>query len=221
MPLTGSNPLPVAARFIASMVEEEAYQQDLVGFDPYLGWPSITATEIRAPLSGAGGFNVVPDAVAISLDIRTVVGQSHPDLKARIQSRLDALIEDANENLREGRVRLLREALEKPIPAGAYRASVIVLDDRPVTKTADDRAIVRSVVKAVEDRLATRAIVSGVPGATDGTWLWQAGIPIVTTGAGHRFVPPPGRRMGESTAIERRGGYLCRCRLSVPDENAG
>ena len=189
MPLTGNNPLSVAAQFIESMTEEEAYQQDQVGFDPYLGWPSVTPTEIHSPLSGVGAFNVVPDAVAISLDIRTVAGQSHDDLKARIQSRLDSVIRDANQSLHEGRVKRLREALEKPIQTGSYRASMQLLDDRPATETPVDSVVVQSMGSAIEERLAAPAIFSGVPGATDGTWLWQAGIPIVTTGAGNRFVP--------------------------------
>lgn len=33
------------------------------------------------------------------------------------------------------------------------------------------------------------AVYNGVPGATDGTFLHMAGIPIVTIGAGEREVP--------------------------------
>ncbi|NMP23647.1 M20 family metallopeptidase [Sulfobacillus harzensis] len=189
MPLTGNNPLPVAARFIEAMAEEERYQQESVGFDSLLGWPSITPTQIQAPLSGVGGFNVVPDAVAISLDIRTIVGQSHEKLIARIQERLNSVIEEANHSVRMGRVKALRDRLEEPIDAGLYRASLILVDDRPVTDTPKDHAVVRAVAAAVAERLNAAAVFSGVPGATDGTWLWDAGIPIVTTGAGNRFVP--------------------------------
>ncbi|MCG6197397.1 M20 family peptidase, partial [Anoxybacillus sp. LAT_38] len=32
-------------------------------------------------------------------------------------------------------------------------------------------------------------VFNGVPGATDGTFLHKAGIPILTTGAGDRHIP--------------------------------
>jgi succinyl-diaminopimelate desuccinylase len=32
-------------------------------------------------------------------------------------------------------------------------------------------------------------VYNGVPGATDGTFLHAAGVPIVTTGAGNRYIP--------------------------------
>ncbi len=189
MPLTGSNPLPVLARFLVAIAEEEIREQERMGFDTLLGWPSMTPTEIRSPLAGVSGFNVVPGAAAVSLDIRTVVGQSHRDLTQRIQQNLDEVLEEANRSIREGRVCRLRHPLGESIDPGEFHGTVVVVDDRPVTDTPVDHAVVQSVVAAVHERLGVPAVLSGVPGATDGTWLWEAGIPIVTVGAGHRYVP--------------------------------
>lgn len=189
MPLTGNNPLPFMARFLAAVQEEELDQQKQVGFDRYLGWPSITPTEIRAPLNGPSGFNVVPDAVSVSLDIRTVGDQSHAELLHRLQTRLDQIIEDANKDLKSGHVKDLRSRLEEPVEPGIYSGKVVLIDERPVTRTPSDHPLVRSVAGAVEHCLGQPATYAGVPGATDGTWLWAAGVPIVTTGAGSRFVP--------------------------------
>lgn len=189
MPLTGNNPLPLMARFLQAVVEEEYQEQAEFGFDPLLGWPSITPTQIQAPLAGPSGFNVVPDSVGVSLDIRTVVGQLHEELRRRIGQRLDQIIQNANESLRGGRTFELRSRLEEPIAAGDYAARLIVVDDRPVTHTPKDHALVQAVAHAVQERLGRPEVYSGVPGATDGTWLWCAGIPIVTTGAGNRYVP--------------------------------
>ena len=188
MPLTGNNPLPVAARFLLAVEEEERAEQQRIGFDRFLGWPSITPTQILAPMAGPSGFNVMPDSAAISLDIRTVVGQSHADLVRRIQQRLDDVIADANCRL-EDEIAPLRMRLEEPIHAGRYTAKLIVIDDRPVTNTPVDSPIVEAMAQAVANRLGHPAVYAGVPGATDGTWLWDADIPIVTTGAGNRFVP--------------------------------
>lgn len=188
MPLAGNNPLPVLARFLLAVAEEERQQQDRLGFDRYLGWPSITPTQIQAPIKGPSGFNVMPDSVAVSLDIRTVAGQSHSELTGRLREVLDRVILEANQEL-TGYTATLRERLKESINAGEYQATLHVLDDRPVTDTNRDDPIVKAVASAVEARLHKPAIYSGVPGATDGTWLWNAGIPIVTTGAGNRYVP--------------------------------
>ena len=188
MPLTGNNPLRVMARFLLAVEETERQEQDRLGFDRYLGWPSITPTEIQAPIKGPSGFNVMPDSAAVSLDIRTVVGQSHHELTERLRDALDRVVLEANREL-AGYTATLRERLEESINAGEFQATLHVLDDRPVTDTNRDDPIVKAVAGAVAHRLQKPVVYSGVPGATDGTWLWNAGIPIVTTGAGNRYVP--------------------------------
>lgn len=188
MPLTGNNPLPVLARFLAAVAEEEREAQQIVGLDPLLGWPSMTPTEIMAPINGPSGFNVVPGSAGVSLDVRTVKGQVHEDLAARLRGRLQLLIRQANAELR-GPIAALREQLEAPVEAGEFAGRLIVLDDRPVTDTPIDHPLVQAVQEAVESKLGRPAVFNGVPGATDGTWLWKAGVPIVTIGAGNRFVP--------------------------------
>lgn len=47
----------------------------------------------------------------------------------------------------------------------------------------------RAFAGAAEAVLGRPPRLSGVPGATDATFLWAAGVPILTTGAGSRFVP--------------------------------
>lgn len=189
MPLTGINPLPVMAKFLAAVQEEERAEQARTGFDRYLGWPSMTPTQILAPLHGPSGFNVVPASAGVSLDIRTVTGQSHEAIVARLQKRLQLIISEANQDLAAGYGKMLRDRLEEAVHPGLFSGQIEVLDDRPVTATPSEDPLVVSVAWAVERRLNRPAIYAGVPGATDGTWLWAAGVPIVTTGAGNRFVP--------------------------------
>lgn len=68
-------------------------------------------------------------------------------------------------------------------------AGLEVFEDRPATETPGDARIVR----AVEEALALLGLpvqYGGVPGATDGTFLWAwARLPIVTIGPGGRTVP--------------------------------
>jgi succinyl-diaminopimelate desuccinylase len=53
-----------------------------------------------------------------------------------------------------------------------------------------DDPLVRAAAAAYEALTGEKPRYNGVPGATDGTFLsTQAGIPIVTTGAGEREIP--------------------------------
>ena len=67
---------------------------------------------------------------------------------------------------------------------------VAFLSDRPCTHTASDEPVVAAAMWAGEQISGSRPAFAGVPGATDGTFLWALKqIPIVTMGAGDRQVP--------------------------------
>ena len=189
MPLTGSNPLPVLARFVGALEEEERAEQTRAGCHQNLGWPSITPTQVLAPISGSSGFNVVPASAALSIDCRTVPGQSHPDIIHRMEQRLQSIIADVNHDLMAGYGRTLQASLEPEIDPAPFQGRIVVVDERPITETPQDHPLVRAVAHAVSVILQQPPHYAGVPGATDGTWLWDQGVPIVTTGAGNRFVP--------------------------------
>lgn len=202
MPLTGLNPLPLLAQMALAAGEVERSEQARVGLDPYLGWPSVTPTELTAPEKGPSGFNVVPAAGRMSLDLRTVVGQDHGVLERDLRARLEAIIEAANKDLRAGQGGMLRRRLDPNLDPGLYRGELVRIDDRPVTHTERDHPLAQAFAGAVEGVTGRPAVYSGVPGATDATFLWAAGVPIVTTGAGERFVP---HHVDEWVGVEQLG----------------
>jgi succinyl-diaminopimelate desuccinylase len=64
------------------------------------------------------------------------------------------------------------------------------LTDRPCTKTEPEDPLVAAADWAVRRATGREPVYGGVPGATDGTYLWAVkNIPIVTMGAGDREVP--------------------------------
>ena len=67
---------------------------------------------------------------------------------------------------------------------------VDILTDRPCTLTDPAEPIVKAADWATRSITAKKPVYAGVPGATDGTFLWsEKKIPIVTMGAGDRQVP--------------------------------
>jgi succinyl-diaminopimelate desuccinylase len=68
-------------------------------------------------------------------------------------------------------------------------AELEVFEDRPATETPQEARVVRAVEQALT-LLGLPVRYGGVPGATDGTFLWAwARLPIVTIGPGGRTVP--------------------------------
>jgi succinyl-diaminopimelate desuccinylase len=166
MPLQGANPIPSMARLLVALEALEADEQSRTGRDPYLGWPSITPTLVSSPVVGEAQINVIPDQCMAGLDIRTLPEQEHTKLVARIQA-----------------------LLAPPALASGVRASLEILEDRPSTNTDRALPIVRAVCEAVTATTGQQPVFNGVPGATDGTFLHLAGVPIVTIGAGDRDLP--------------------------------
>ncbi|MGQ9645344.1 MAG: M20 family metallopeptidase [Thermodesulfobacteriota bacterium] len=191
MPLSGFNPIPPMISILEKMRQLEEEEIERLGKHPFLGYPSITPTVIRAPVKGEPQVNVVPQQCIALLDIRTIPGQLHEVLKKQLEDIVREEERGVNESLLSGHLREIRESLEKGLSkAILFEAKLDIFEDRPWTKTSEDEPIVRAVSRAYRAVTGEEPIYDGVPGATDGTFLsaW-AGIPIVTLGAGKRTIP--------------------------------
>lgn len=167
MPLTGVNPNTRMAQIICELMKLELSEKERLGEHRYLGWPSITPTIILGPEKGEPQINVIPDHCMMTLDIRTVPGQIHDELRAKMQDILAKLSSQDPD----------------------FKASLDIIESRPWTETNLDDPIVMAVAKSYQAITGKQPVYGGVPGATDGTFLHLAGIPIVTTGAGDRHIP--------------------------------
>jgi succinyl-diaminopimelate desuccinylase len=184
MPLTGINTAPAVARLINCLHRLELDAVRDFGRDDYLGWPSFTPTVIQAPSAGPPQLNVMPGEAQIMVDIRTIPGQSHD----KIRDDLQKLNTDVEEQVRE-----FFQAYDRKLQisrACDIKTRVEFITDRPCTETDKNDPVVTSADWATRRRCETEPQYAGVPGATDGTFLWALKqIPIVTMGAGDRNVP--------------------------------
>jgi len=184
MPLSGLNPAPAVARIIDGLAALEAEAIETVGRNSLLGWPSFTPTVIQAPSQGPPQLNVMPGEAEILVDVRTTPEQDHAaicDALADLAQQVEAA---SNRHYREYDQRLDMRRQEK------ISVSVNILTDRPCTRTEKDDPVVASAVWASHRITGQKPEFAGVPGATDGTYLWALkDIPIVTMGAGDRQVP--------------------------------
>jgi succinyl-diaminopimelate desuccinylase len=184
MPLSGLNPAPAIARLIDGFHQLEIEAVTRHGRDRLLGWPSFTPTVIRAPHAGAPQLNVMPREAVMLVDIRTVPSQDHSDIIAELES-LTKTVQDSTRGAYEAHDRLL--SLERDC---RLRVKLDILTDRPCTFTEQTEPVVQAADWAVRHLTGDTPVYAGVPGATDGTFLWALKhIPIVTMGAGDRHVP--------------------------------
>lgn len=168
MPLTGINPNWRLAKIICELEKLEQAEKDRVGCHEYLKWPSITPTVIASPAKGEAQINVVPGEAYMTLDIRTIPGQNHNDLKQKILDIYNRLRKDDPD----------------------FNATLDIIEERPWTSTPKDAAITKAVYRAVEEVTGKEPVWQGVPGATDGTFLHALkGIPVIVIGAGNTFIP--------------------------------
>lgn len=168
MPLSGINPNWRLARIILELEKLEQAEKDRVGKHEYLGWPSITPTVILSPSKGQPQINVVPGEAYMALDIRTVPGQDHNTLKKQLQEILDRLAA-ADED---------------------FSADLEIIEERPWTQIPKEDILVKCVAEAYRQVAGKEERYSGVPGATDGTFLnAMKGIPVLVTGAGNQLIP--------------------------------
>ena len=184
MPLTGLNTAPALVELILGLqhLETEAIQS--LGQDPHLGWPSFTPTVIQAPAAGPPQLNVMPGESRLLVDVRTIPGQSHADLQAKLKALSEKVIHNVSDQYRrhDHHLGLIRDH--------DLRIETIFLTDRPCTLTDRDDPVVVAAHWSTRKMTRKEPAYAGVPGATDGTYLWALKqIPIVTMGAGDRRVP--------------------------------
>ena len=183
MPLSGLNTAPAVAKLIEGLHEMEIAATESVGRDEHLGWPSFTPTVIRAPTTGAPQLNVMPQKAQVLVDIRTVPKQSHSGIR-------DGLT-DLAVNV-ENRVREHYKAYDHHLDVKRphdIKVDITFLTDRPCTLTDVRDPIVLAADWATRQFSSAEPVYAGVPGATDGTYLWsQKDIPIVTMGGGKRDI---------------------------------
>jgi succinyl-diaminopimelate desuccinylase len=184
MPLSGLNTAPAMAKLINALHDLEYKAVKHQGRDEHLGWPSFTPTVIQAPAAGAPQLNVVPGEARILVDIRTIPGQSHPE----IISDLEAMTVEIEQQVRQDYIdydKLLELERNHDL-----RIEMAILTDRPCTLTDRKDPVVLAADWATRKLIDEDPTYAGVPGATDGTFLWALkNIPIVTMGAGDRQVP--------------------------------
>jgi succinyl-diaminopimelate desuccinylase len=169
MPLTGINPNTRLAKIILAFEEFETRQKEKFGKDEFLGWPSVTFTVIQSPPPPEPPqLNVMPGEAVAYVDIRTVPGQNHKD----IRNSLDGILND----------------LGKADPD--FDVSLEYLADKPVVSMGKEEPIVVTAAAAYRDITGKEPVYNGVPGATDGTFLRDIkGIPCLVNGPGPRHIP--------------------------------
>jgi succinyl-diaminopimelate desuccinylase len=149
-----------------------------------LGWPSFTPTVIQAPPRGAPQLNVVPGEAEVLVDMRTIPCQRHEAIREDLSVLARQTATEVNERYRKTNALL---GVRRP---WKLDVSVQFLSDRPCTHTDKGDPIVASAGWASRQISGMQPEFAGVPGATDGTFLWALkNIPIVTMGAGDRQVP--------------------------------
>jgi len=184
MPLSGLNCAPAIARLIDGLHQLEKKEAIRVGCDPHLGWPSFTPTVIQAPAAGPPQLNVMPREARVLVDIRTTPHQPHPKIIEDLKSLAQDVKQSVLENYRQ------YDGLLDCQRRHDLAVHVDILTDRPCTRTDPAEPIVKAADWATRSITAKAPVYAGVPGATDGTFLWAVkNIPIVTMGAGDRQVP--------------------------------
>ena len=184
MPLSGLSTAPAVSRVIENLLQFELDAVKTFGKDDLLGWPSITPTVIQAPPSGTPQLNVLPGQANILVDVRTIPAQSHPDIINRLSDVASSVQKQAKQHY-GGYDQLLDIPQRQNI-----RVEMEILTDRPCTRTDPEDPVVRATHWATRFITGKEPEYEGVPGSTDGTYLWALkNIPIVTIGAGDRQVP--------------------------------
>ena len=169
MPLAGINPSIRMARIILAFEVFEKVEMERCGKDEFLGWPSVTFTVVQSPPAGEPAqLNVMPAESIAYVDIRTIPGQEHEEVKKQLQEALNRLAADDPD----------------------FHAEIEFIADKPVVSMEKDEPIVMIVAEAFRDITGREPVYNGVPGATDGTFLRDLkGIPSLVNGPGPRHVP--------------------------------
>jgi len=184
MPLSGLNTAPAIAKILSGLHDLETDTVKERGQDENLGWPSFTPTVIQAPATGAPQLNVMPGEACLLVDIRTIPGQSHPAVIDDLSALATAIELEVRKDYRK------YDNLLGLARTHDLKIELEILADRPCTLTQRDDPVVQAADWATRQMTNQTPTYAGVPGATDGTFLWALkNIPIVTMGAGDRRVP--------------------------------
>ena len=124
MPEKGLNAIYAAARAVAAL---ERFRFEAVP-DPLLGPPTLNVGTIR------GGLNLtsVPDQAEIGIDIRTIPGQRHSELRAALQAALGSEVE--LEPVVD--VPSIRTPVENPWVQEVFERMTPILGERPKARAA-------------------------------------------------------------------------------------
>jgi succinyl-diaminopimelate desuccinylase len=173
MPERGVNAIYRAARAVATL---ERFRFDIAP-DTLLGLPTLNVGTIR------GGLNVnsVPDEVLIGIDIRTLPGQHHEQLRAELARALGADVE-----------------LKSRVDVQGLRTDV-------------SHPFVEQVFDVVERRLGRRPEPASAPYFTDASILTPAfgGIPTVVLGPGALVQAHQTDEYAETRCIEETTEVYC------------
>ena len=184
MPLSGLNTAPAVAKLISRLHDLEVMAVKKQGRDENLGWSSFTPTVIQAPASGTPQLNVMPGEARILVDIRTIPGQSHPSIVDDLIGLAAEIEQEVGQDYR-GYDKLLGLVRNHDL-----KIKLEILTDRPCTLTEWDDPVIQAADWATRQLRNQKPTYGGVPGATNGTFLWALkNIPIVTMGAGDRQIP--------------------------------
>jgi len=139
---------------------------------------------VQAPAQGPPQLNVVPGEAEILVDVRTTPDQNHDAIRKALSALVKRTVRVVNAHYREIDRQL---SIQRP---WELDVTLRFLSDRPCTYTDPGDPVVASAVWASRQISHQEPEFAGVPGATDGTFLWaMKDIPIVTMGAGDRQVP--------------------------------
>jgi succinyl-diaminopimelate desuccinylase len=115
-------------------------------------------------ISGGIKTNVVPDKCVVSIDMRTVPGQNHHDIMARLQDLIKELGAHDSD----------------------FKASIEITNDRPAIETSSKDPAVKRMVDIVAEITGELPIPKGVNYYTDAATLAPAfKAPMIICGPGH------------------------------------
>lgn len=131
------------------------YKDSLVG----------TSTSSIDVIQGGNGTNVVPDLCTLEIDIRTIAGQNHDEIKKQMEQ--------------------LVTELGKEIPH--FKAEIEVINDLGSVRTSENDPLVVEAIQAVKDVTGETKHPEGLTGYTDGSQFVKAKkkFPIIVLGSGN------------------------------------
>lgn len=121
--------------------------------NPLLGGCSVSVNKI----TGGQAANIVPDFCSVQIDIRTLPGQAHNEIKKDIEQLLDQLKQQDK----------------------YFKAKITVMRSVPALETPEDNPFLINVCKAVGVKKA-----GAVGFTTDGPWFAKLNAPVLIFGPG-------------------------------------